>query len=237
MSEEGGLEEVELGLLALKVGVEILHPLFVFGNAGAFDFAEIYFAFIELGLKDGDVLLRELEFEAGDFFGGIAFAKVARFLADGGVDLLFFVGEIGFRDAEIYFGEGDVGSRLCAENGHLDLNASIEVVATECLEILVVIVEFGEQAVGRNEFERGIVAALFAGEAELLGADVGDVGLDRGVVLHRHGDEIGAFLFGFAWEFFRGHFDRSFLLQAALVAEEDFEFVLAAFELEEALGD
>ena len=53
----GGLQQVELGLLALEVGVEILHPLFVFGDAGALDFAEIHFAFIELRLEDGDVLL------------------------------------------------------------------------------------------------------------------------------------------------------------------------------------
>ena len=103
------MEQVELGLLALEVGVEIGHPLFVFGDAGAFDFAEIHFAFVELGLEDGDVLLRELEFEARDFFCGVAFAEMARFLADGGVDLLFLVGEIGFGDAEIHFGERDVG--------------------------------------------------------------------------------------------------------------------------------
>ncbi len=226
-----------MGLLALEVGVEILHPLFVFGDAGAFDFAEIHFAFIELGLEDGDVLLGELEFEARDFFGSVAFAKMARFLADGGADLLFFIGKIGFGDAEIHFCERDVGFRLGAEDRDLNVDAGVEIIAFEFLEKFGVVVEFGEQAVGGNQFERGIVAALFAGEAELFRADVGHVGLNRGVILHGHRDEVGAFLLGFAGKIFGSDLDRRFLLQAALVAEKDFEFVLAALELEDALCD
>ena len=150
----GGLQQVELGLLALEIGVEVLHPLFVFGDAGAFDFAEIHFAFIELGLEDGDVLLRELEFEASDFFGGVAFAEVARFLAHGGGDLRLFVGEIGFGDVEIHFGEGDVGFGLRAEDRDLHLDAGVVIVALEGVEELVVVVELGEQAVDGDEFER-----------------------------------------------------------------------------------
>ena len=110
---------------ALEVGVEILHPLFVFGDAGAFDFAEIYFAFVELRLEDGDVLLSELKFETRDFFGGVAFAKMARFLADGGADFLLFVGEIGFGDAQIDFSERDVGFCLRAEDWDLYVDASV----------------------------------------------------------------------------------------------------------------
>jgi hypothetical protein len=102
---------------------------------------------------------------------------------------------------------------------------------------MLAFVEFRQQAVDRNEFERRIVAALFAGEAELFGADVGDVGLNRGIVLHRERDEIGAFLLGFTGEVFGSYFDRSFLLEAALISEEYFEFVLAAFELEDSLCD
>lgn len=158
-------------------------------------------------------------------------------MADGGADLLLFVGEIGFGDAEIDFGESNVGFCLRAENRDLNVDACVEIVAFEFLEELGVIVEFGEQAVGGDEFERGIVAALFSGEAELLGADIGNVGLDRGIVLHRERDEIGACLVGFAGEIFGSDFDRSFLLQAALIAEKNFEFVLAAFELEDALCD
>ena len=160
-----------MGMLALEVGVEILHPLFVFGDAGAFDFAEIYFAFVELRLEDGDVLLSELKFEARDFFGGVAFAKMARFLADGGADFLLFVGEIGFGDAQIDFSERDVGFCLRAEDWDLYVDASVEIVAFEFLKEFGVIVEFSEQAVGGDEFERGIVAVLFASEAELLCAD------------------------------------------------------------------
>ena len=226
-----------MGLLALEVGVEILHPLFVFGDTGAFDFAKIHFAFVELRLKDGDVLLGELKFEARDFFGGVAFAEVARFLADGGADLLLFVGEVGLGDAEIHFGERDVGFCLCAEDWHLNVDARIEIVAFEFLKEFGVIVEFGEEAIRGDEFERGIVAVLFAGEAELLRANIGKIGLDRGVILHRHGHEIRAFLLGFAGEIFRSDFDRRFLLEAALIAEEDLKFVLATFELEDALRD
>ena len=51
------------------------------------------------------------------------------------------------------------------------------------------------------------------------------------------GDQIRAFLFGFAGEIFGRHFERRVLLQAGLIAQENFEFVLAAFELENALRD
>jgi hypothetical protein len=226
-----------LGLLALEVGVEILHPLFAFGDAGALDFAEIHFAFVELGLEDGDVLLRQLELQARDFFGGVAFAEMACFLTDAGADFLFLIGEIGFGDVEIYFSEGDVGLGLRAKNRDLNIDACVVVVALEFLKELGVVVEFGEQAVGGDEFERRVVAALFAGEAELFGAYVGDVGLNRGIVLHRESNETCAFLFGFAGEIFGSHFDRRFLLQAALIAKKNFEFVLTAFELKDALGD
>ena len=124
-----------------------------------------------------------------------------------------------------------------AEDRDLNVDAGVVVVAFEFLKELGVVVELGEQAVGGDEFERRIVAALFAGEAELFGADVGDVGLNRGVILHCERDEIGAFLFGFAREIFGSDFDRRVLMEAGLVAEKDFEFVLAAFELEDALRD
>ena len=126
-----GLEQVELGLLALEVGVEVGHPLFVFRDASAFDFAEIHFAFVELRLEDGDVLLRELQLEARDFFGGVALAEMTRFLANGGADFLLFAGEVGFGDAEIHFGERDVRFGLRAENWDLNVDAGVVVVAFE----------------------------------------------------------------------------------------------------------
>ena len=120
-------------------------------------------------------------------------------MADGGADFLLLIGEVRFGDAEIHFGERDVRLGLRAEDWNLDVDAGVEIVAFEFLKELCVVVEPCEQAVGGDELKRGVVAALFAGEAELFGADVRNVGLDRSVILHSKSDEVCAFLLSFTW--------------------------------------
>jgi hypothetical protein len=52
-----GLQQVELGLLALKIGVEVEHPFFIFCEAGALDVAQVDFALVQLRLQNGHILL------------------------------------------------------------------------------------------------------------------------------------------------------------------------------------
>src|ERR1700730_1310837 len=168
----GGLQQVELRLLALEIRIEVGHPLITFFETGFFDLTHVDSAFGELRLENGDILLRQLQLEASYFLGGIALAPTARFHADRGAHFRFLVGELCFGNFQIHLSERDIGFCLRAENGHIDLNASVEIVALKSLEKLIVIIEAAEQAVDANEFKGREVSAFFADETKLLGANI-----------------------------------------------------------------
>ena len=144
---------------------------------------------------------------------------------------------LAFAASQIYFGEADVGFGLRAEDRDLHLNSGVKIVALKGAEELVVIVEFAEHAINADEFERWKVAALFALEAKFLGAHIGFGQLQAGIILHGHGDEIGAFLFGLAGKIFGQDFHGLIRRISHLRAQENFQFVLAAFQLQNALRD
>src|SRR6266403_1483388 len=146
----GGLQQIQLGLLALEIGIQVSQPTVVFLEASLLYFAHVDAALGKLRLKDAHILLSELQLQAGYFLGGIALAQTAGLYADGVTDFRFFVGESGFGNVEIDLGESDIGLGLSAEDGHLHLDTGIEIVALESFKELVVIVESAEQAVDAN---------------------------------------------------------------------------------------
>ena len=93
----GSAKELQLCLLAQETRIQIGHPLFIFVQPGAFHIAKVRFAFSELRLQDTDILLRELQFKARDFFRGIGFLNLAGFLANLGGHLVFGAGQIHLR--------------------------------------------------------------------------------------------------------------------------------------------
>ncbi len=105
------------------------------------------------------------------------------------------------------------------------------------IEEFQVIIEFAQNAIDADELNCGEIAAFLAGQTELPGTDVGLGQLQLCIALQSHGDEIGAFLLRFAWQVFGGDFEALIFLEAQLRPQKDFEFVLAAFELDGALAD
>src|SRR6266446_8396322 len=74
----GGLQQIELRLLTLEIGVKISHPLVAFHQARFLDFPQIDTAFDELRLQHGQILLRELQLQARDLPRGIALPQTPR---------------------------------------------------------------------------------------------------------------------------------------------------------------
>src|SRR5206468_484963 len=147
------------------------------------------------------------------------------------------VSQGGFSGVEIDLREADIRLDASAEDGDVHVDPDIEIVALEMIEKLEVIVEFAQNAVDADELDGGEISALLAGQAELLGADVGLGQLQLCIALQSHGDEIGAFLFRFAGQVFGGDFEALILLEPELCPQEDFEFVFTAFKLNGALPD
>src|SRR6267142_6065378 len=143
----GGLQQIELGLLALEIGIQVSQPAVVFLEASLLYFAHVDPAFGKLRLKYAHILLSELQLQAGDFLGSVALAQTAGLDADGGADLRLLVGESGFGNVEIDLGKSDIGLGLSAEDGHLHLNSGVDIVALESFKELVEVVESAEQAV------------------------------------------------------------------------------------------
>src|SRR5712672_842229 len=180
----GGLQQIELGLLALEIGIQISQPAVVFLEASLLYFAHVDAAFGKLRLKHAHILLSELQLQAGDFLGGIALAQTAGLDPNGSTDFRFFVGESSFGYVEIDLGESDIGFGLSAEDGHLHLYTGVDIVALESFKELVVVVESPEQAVDANQLEGGVIAAFLASKAKLPGAHVRLRDLQRDVALH-----------------------------------------------------
>src|SRR5258708_39853720 len=88
----GGLQQIELGLLALEIGVEVSQPPVVLLEPSFLNFANINAALSKLRLKDAQILLSELQLQAGDFLGSVALAQTAGAGPHGGarIPLLFW---------------------------------------------------------------------------------------------------------------------------------------------------
>src|SRR5258708_19157658 len=106
----GGLQQIELGLLALEIGVEISQPAVVFLEPSLLYFAHVDAAFGKLRLKHAHILLSELQLQAGDFLGGIALAQTAGvYPARGGVFRFFvWVGRFSVRAGGLWAREVSV---------------------------------------------------------------------------------------------------------------------------------
>src|SRR5258708_9941721 len=154
----GGLQQIELGLLALEIGVEVSKPRVVLLEPSFLNFANINAALSKLRLKYAHILLSELQLQAGDFLGSVALAQTAGLDADGGADLRLLVGESGFGNVEIDLGKSDIGLGLSAEDGHLHLYTGVDIVALESFKELVVVVGSPEQAVDANQLYGGGIA-------------------------------------------------------------------------------
>ncbi len=113
----GRFEQLQLGLLAAEIGVEEREPLVALFEARLLDVAQVDFAFFELGLQNAEVLLGELELEAGDFLGGVGLPDVARLLPNRGGNFGAPVSQGGLSGVEIDLREADIGLDASAEDG------------------------------------------------------------------------------------------------------------------------
>src|SRR5258705_13966010 len=80
----GGLQQIELGLLALEIGVEVSQPPVVLLEPSFLNFANINAALSKLRLKDAQILLSQLQLQAGDFLVVVSLAQTAGLRARGG---------------------------------------------------------------------------------------------------------------------------------------------------------
>src|SRR5438309_2121399 len=130
----GRFEQFQLGLLAAEVGVEEREPLVALIEARLLDIAQVDFAFLELGLQNAEVLLGELQLEAGNFLGGVGLADVARLLPNRGGNFGAPVSQGGFSGVEIDLREADIRLDASAEDGDVHVDPDIEIVALEMIE-------------------------------------------------------------------------------------------------------
>src|SRR5260370_30654984 len=68
----GGLQQSELGLLTLEIGIQVSQPAVVFLEASLLYFPHVDAAFGELRLKHAQILLSELQLQSWSFLGPIS---------------------------------------------------------------------------------------------------------------------------------------------------------------------
>ena len=100
---------------------------------------------------------------------------------------------------------------------------------------MIVIIEPAEQAVYADQLQGREITAFLAFQAEFLGAHIGFGQAHAGVILHGHRDKIGTLLFGLSREVFGQNLYRGFGRKPNLGSEKNFQFILPALQLQNAL--
>src|SRR5258706_12067508 len=110
---------MELGWLALEIGVEVSQLPVVLIEPSFLNFTNINAALSKLRLKDAQILLSELQLQAGDFLGSVALAQTAGLYAGGGAGLPLLFCESGLCYFKIYLSGRDFWLCLGAGGGDL----------------------------------------------------------------------------------------------------------------------